>query len=160
MGRFDLPAPDGTLNLAQEPIGAVKESFASLLFGKTRVRRTEVDARQLVRLTLVDSVDVADLSDQSAARAGIVVGELTSFVADYRSFQSLATSLRVAGVDGLAAPLRFSADENTTGFYIFGKSGPRKWPPGVEEPITPLLTERGYQIDDMPDSGAITLVES
>lgn len=157
-GRFDLPAPDGTLNLARESIGAVKESFGHLLIGATRVRREEIDARKLARLSLVQSVDVANLFDTTAAQAGVVAGELTATGPDYAPFQSLAASLRAAGVAGLAAPLRFSVNEHTVGYYLFGIAGPRAWPPGVEEPIEILLTERGYTVDDPPTSRAITLV--
>lgn len=159
-GRFDLPEPDGTLNVAREPIGAVKESFGHLLIGATRLRREEVEARKLVHLTLVHGVDVADLFDTTAAHAGIVTGELTNTGPDYAPFQSLAASFRVVGVDGLAAPLRFSINEHTVGYYLFGIAGPRAWPTGTEERLDALLTDRGYTIEDPPTSRAITLVDS
>lgn len=157
-GRFDLPAPDGTLNLAREAIGAVKESFGHLLIGTRRVRREEIDARRLVRLKLMDPVAVADLFDTTAAHAGIVAGELTNTGPSYAPFQSLAVSFRAAGVDGLAAPLRFSTNEHTVGYYLFGIAGPRAWPAGKDEPLAPLLTARGYTIEDPPTSRGITLV--
>lgn len=157
-GRFDLPKPDGTLNLAQEPIGAVNESFGHLLIGTNRVRREEIDARRLVRLELTDPVEVADLFDTTAAHAGIVTGELTNTGPSYAPFQSLAASFRAAGVDGLAAPLRFSANERTVGYYLFGITGQRTWPAGRDEPLEPLLTARGYTIEDPPTSRTITLV--
>ncbi len=102
IGRFDLPGPDGTLNVAREAIGAVTESFGHLLIGAATVRREEIDARKLVRLALVHDVEVADLFDATAARAGIVTGELTAPGPDYAAFQSLASSFRAAGIDGLA----------------------------------------------------------
>lgn len=157
VGRFDLPDPDGTLNVAREAVGAVMESFGHLLIGATTVRREEIDARKLVRLRLVHDVDVADLLDSTAARAGIVAGELTAPGHDYGAFQSLAESFRAAGIDGLAAPLRFSLGEHTVGYYLFGIGGPRSWPPGSEEAIEQLLTGRGYTIEDAPTSRAITL---
>lgn len=159
-GRFDLPEPDGTLNVAREPIGAVKESFGHLLIGTTRLRREEVEARKLVHLTIVQSVDVTDLFDTTAAHAGIVTGELTNTGPDYAPFQSLAASFRTAGVDGLATPLRFSINEHTVGYYLFGIAGPRAWPTGTEERLDALLTDRGYTIEDPPTSRAITLVDN
>lgn len=158
-GRFDLADPDGTLNVAREPIAAVKESFAHLLIGTTSVRREEIEARKLVRLALVHPVDVADLFDPTAAHAGIVTGELTNTGPDYAPFQSLAASFRAAGVDGLAAPLRFSVDEHTVGYYLFGIAGPRAWPTGAEQRLDALLTDRGYTIEDPPTSRTITLVD-
>lgn len=157
VGRFDLPEPDGTLNVAQEAIGAAAESFGHLLIGTATVRGEEIDARKLVRLALVHDLDVADLFDATAARAGIVTGELTAPGPDYAAFQSLASSFRAAGIDGLAAPLRFSLSEHTVGYYLFEISGPRSWPPGTEEPIDRLLAARGYSIEDAPTSRAITL---
>lgn len=159
-GRFDLPEPDGTLNVARESIGAVKESFGHLLIGTTRVWREEVEARKLVCLHLVHRIDVADLFDPTVAHAGIVTGELTNTGPDYAPFQSLAASFRAAGVDGLAAPLRFSVNDHTVGYYLFGIAGPRTWPAGTEEHLDMLLTDQGYTIEDPPTSQAITLIDN
>lgn len=158
-GRFDLPEPNGTLNVAREPIGAIKESFGHLLIGTRQVRREEIEARTLVRLALTHPADIADLFDTSAAHAGIVTGELTDTGPNYRPFQSLAASFQIAGVDGLAAPLRFSVSEHTIGYYIFGTAGAKVWPPGTEERLDTLLTDRGYTIEEPPTSRAITLVD-
>ncbi len=148
------------MNVAREGIGAVKESFGHLLIGTKRVRREEIEARKLVCLALPHHVEVADLFDTTAAHAGIVTGELIDTGPDYQPFQSLAASFRAAGIDGLAAPLRFSVSEHTVGYYIFGIAGPRAWPAGTEERLDTLLTDRGYRIEDPPTSRAITLVDN
>lgn len=77
-----------------------------------------------------------------------------------RRFKSLAASFRAAGVDGLAAPLRFSINEHTVGYYLFGISGPRARPTGTEKRLDALLKNRGYTIEDPPTSRAITLVDN
>lgn len=130
-GRFDLPKPDGTLNAAGEGIGAVKESFGHLLIGTKRIWREEIEARKLVCLALPHQVEVADLFDTTAAQAGIVTGELIDTGPDYKPFQSLAVSFRVAGIDGLA-PLCVSASANTPSATTSSESLGRE--PGLREP--------------------------
>lgn len=99
-----------------------------------------------------------DLFDTTAAHAGIVTSELTDTGPSYAPFQALAASFWAAGVAGLAAPLRFSSNERTVGYYLFGAAGPRSWPSGEDLPFETLLTDRGYTIEDPPTSRGITLV--
>lgn len=156
-GRFDLPHPNGTLNVAEEKLGAILESFSSQLVGRNWVRREEVDRRKLVAMQMRTDTELADLRSSSGLKAGVVPGELTGAYDNYDRTQALAISIHKAGRDGLAAPLRFGSAFRQDGYYIFGESGPRDDTAGEELRIAEAIEEMGYKIVDPPISAAITL---
>lgn len=156
-GRFDLPQPKGTLNAAEQALGAVLESFSSQLVGRPWVWQGEVDKRKLVILRMQADAALADLRSSSGLKAGVVPGELTGAHANYDHTQSLAGAIHEAGRDGLAAPLRFGSAFRQDGFYIFGTSGTREDPASKELPINEVIEEMGYELVDSPTSTTITL---
>lgn len=157
-GRFDLSAPEGTLNAAEDRFGAVLESFGSLLVGRSWVRREEVAGRTLVVLKLPTAAELTDLRSGSALMAGVVPGELTGGYGSYMWTQSLAAAVRGSQRAGLAAPLRFGSAFRQDGYYIFGEAGPQSFPDGQELAINTALSEMGYAIIGPPTSTEITLL--
>lgn len=158
-GRFDLPSPHGTLNVAEEEAGAVLESFGSLLVGRSWVRSEEVDRRKLVALRLPSTVALADLRSSSALKAGVVPGELTGGYGSYELTQSLAQSVFSAGRDGIASSLRFGSAFRQDGFYIFGAAGVHSLSNGRALSLSATLNDLGYDIVNPPASDAITLLD-
>lgn len=157
-GRFDLSAPEGTPNTAEDRFGAVLESFSSLLVGRSWVRREEVASRTLVALEIPTAAELTDLRSGSALMAGVVPGELTGGYGSYIRTQSLAAVVHSSQRAGLAAPLRFGSAFRQDGCYIFGESGPQNFPAGQELAISTALGEMGYVIVDSPTSTEITLM--
>lgn len=157
LGRFDLPDPYGTLNVAEERLGAVFESFGSLLVGRRWVRREEVDRRKLVALKMQSTIELTDLRSSSGMQAGVVPGELTGADDNYNRTQMLASAIHQAGRDGLAAPLRFGSAFRQDGFFIFGSTGQRHLPATEELSMNEALEQMGYKVVSAPPSSAITL---
>lgn len=156
-GRFDLPRPLGSLNVAEGKLGAVLESFSSQLVGRNWVRREEVDRRKLVNLRTQSSITLVDLRSSSGLKAGVVPGELTGAAGSYDRTQALAYAIYEAGRDRLAAPLRFGSAFRQDGFYIFGTAGPGDMPEGEELSLDKTIDEMGYRIVGSPPSTDITL---
>lgn len=129
-GRFDLPFPDGTCYLAQDPLGALLEVARGLTILSDRF----LDSRRLLIARPTRELRLADLNAAGAYAFG-VTGELSG-TADYAGPQAWAAALRTHGFDGVRYRIRHDPRGDLVGVGWFGRAG--RWgrpPAGLRVPV-------------------------
>lgn len=112
-GRFDLPAPDGTVYFAADEIGALIEVFRSNL-----IPLDEVRVRRLARITIPKAVlRVADCTASKARGYGITAAIHST--PDYALCQRWAVAFRNAGFDGIRYRLSHDPSQQEIGIALF-----------------------------------------
>lgn len=133
VGRFDLPAPDGTCYLASTPEAAAMELVGPSHTANGWVPADLLEGRVVSLLRLPSSVRAADCADERA-REWRITNELTSTSA-YAVTQAWARVFRRDGFGGVLAALRFSPGD-ARGLAVFGEAGaPSPAWSGDESPV-------------------------
>lgn len=150
-GRFDLPAPRGTLYLAETDRVTARERCGRFLAHHSPIPVTFVEGR--VVSTLVGAMDdLADLTHEQAAEAG-VTREINT-IDDYTLTATWAVGTEQEGFTGLQYFPRFSTGRDMA-FAIFGDAGAHA-PPGFSiSAVTPLagvLSREGIGIHLLPSA--------
>lgn len=134
-GRFDLERPHGTCYLADDPVAALIERFASPDDLEPQVTYADVEATQVYVGTLARPDSVADTTDR-AARLPKELGTVTPYELPW----AWADALHADGRGGVRAWLRHDPAATTT-IAVFGPASsrdeqpdPADWPdPGSPE---------------------------
>jgi hypothetical protein len=145
-GRFDPPATHrdrfGVCYLGLEPLSSYVE-----VFGRFRaVPQAEIDQRRLSELSIVRSIDVADLTNRTVlGDFGITAAHSTG--TDYGPAQELASHLFDAGFDGVFHRVRHDPTMTLEAIALFGEPGETAGRVGTPKtiPIPAALTEAGRQ---------------
>lgn len=135
-GRFDLERPNGTCYLADDPVAALIERFASPDDLEPLVTYTDVEATQVYVGTVARPDSVADTTDR-AARMPKELGTVTPYTLPW----AWADALHADGRGGVRAWLRHDPAASTT-IGVFGPASspdqppdPVDWPaPGPPQP--------------------------
>lgn len=139
-GRFDLADPDGTCYTAESEQITLLETWGGLRV----VPSTELTARAVTRLEIVDSRSLADLTSNTAAQFG-VTAEIFS-TGNYRLTQLWASALRSAGFSGIRYWARHDLAHTYACMAMFGTSGAHssttEGPGNYEVTETDKLSER------------------
>lgn len=116
-GRFDLPAPRGSLNLASSPEVAFRERL-----GRTLVSARELPSSELrgVWIARIEPPRIFRVADFRMPGLGIAPGDISSSVQDYSVTQKWAEQMQTDGFEGIIARSRFG---NGSTLYLFGDSG-------------------------------------
>lgn len=107
-GRFDLPAPRGTLYVAETAGAAARERCGRFLAAGTPIPEDDVYGRVVSRITASLS-GLGDLTSPDAATVG-VTGEIHT-VDDYRLTTTWSAAADAAGFSGLRYTPRFTREE-------------------------------------------------
>ena len=146
-GRFDLPAPEGTCYLAEDPLGAFVE-----VFRRTFVREYQVHQRRLATVRIPRRVRVADTTRAEARRFGVTL-ELVGSV-DYDRTQQWAAAFRDAGFGGIRYRIRHDPTGNLIAIALFGAEGEGDWPAKSVRIPDAIVAEaqRRFGLRVLPDS--------
>jgi len=145
IGRFDLPAPDGTCYLGETVGVAVRERCGRFLAAHLPIPQTHLEGRVVSMVRLPELAGrVADLTDPRAALFG-VTGELAAGI-DYLLSSAWARALRAAGLRGGIHFLPRFTPGHEHALAVFGKGGDRDWGiVGEPAPLVDALAAIGYQ---------------
>lgn len=116
-GRFDLPLPQGTCYLGEEPLASFVEVFRDAAV----VTEVLVNAKVLSLIQLWGEVRLADATDPKGHHFG-VTGEIHSSI-DYELTQAWAAALHRAGFHGIRYLVRHDPSQRLTGVALFGPGG-------------------------------------
>lgn len=119
-GRFDLPAPRGTLYVAETPSAAARERCGRFLAAHVPIPEGLVVGR-VVSAVMGACSDLGDLTDPGAAAVG-VTGEIHT-VDDYRLTTSWSSAADALGLAGLKYMPRFTPGSEAA-YALFGAEGP------------------------------------
>lgn len=141
-GRFDLPAPRGTLYVAETAGAAARERCGRFLAAGAPIPEDDVYGRVVSRITASLS-GLGDLTSPDAAAVG-VTGEIHT-VDDYRLTTTWSAAADGAGFSGLRYMPRFTPGGEAA-FAVFGPAGSA--PPegfAVEDvvPLADVLADMG-----------------
>lgn len=161
VGRFDLSAPRGTVNLASTPTVAVYEALGPVLLGHggaVFLPSTAVQGRVVSTLSTTGR-RLADLTNDAARAFGVVPGDVAAPQPDgYGTTQAWAQVFHAARFDGVRSPSRFSASGRCV--YVFGPAGAHA--DGDVHDQQPLETfirahMQWVHIDPVPDSRSLII---
>lgn len=159
-GRFDLPEPEGTCYLAEDPLAALLELIGPELDGGV-VSADFLRERRIREVQVPAVAELADLTSRKASGFG-VTAEIGSMV-PYGVPQAWASRLREAGKDGLVYGLRHDPAHGE-GYALFGPHGERKsWKKGRERPVSAellarLASECSIEVLPIPRSSEIRIL--
>jgi hypothetical protein len=152
-GRFDTTVTQGggTCYFAEDPLGAWVESFRTVMV----IEQRDLLRRALTTVQVDRELDVADLADRRALRAGVTAA--TTGGADYSEPQALADSLHGL-FDGVRWRVRHDLEQVLIGIALFGPAGrqPRaEWLPTRTSAIPAALARAaedqfGYRVAPIP----------
>lgn len=114
-GRFDLPAPEGTLYAALSALGAFLEVFRSTL-----IPLAEVEARAVATLSPPEPLRLADCTSKAARGYGITAAVHST--PDYELTQRWARAFRAAGFDGVFHLLGHDPSGGEIGIALFSSA--------------------------------------
>jgi hypothetical protein len=158
-GRFDLPEPEGTCYLADDPLAALLELIGPELESGA-VSADFLRERRIRELQVPEEIEVADLTSRKASGFGITA-EIGTIV-PYALPQAWALRLRAAGSEGLVYWLRHDPSR-AGGYALFGPHGERtRWKKGKEKPISReliarLAAECSIEVLPVPRSGELRI---
>lgn len=118
-GRFDLPHPEGTCYLADDPAAAYREHFQAL-----RVDPVDERQRALASIAPGRPVSFGDLASPDAEAFGISLVEAT--IRDRRQTQKIARQVRRAGFGGVRVLRRSDPSGTTHTVGLFDRAGPHR----------------------------------
>jgi hypothetical protein len=120
LGRFDpVAAPGlGVCYLASEPLGAFVEVFRTAL----ELDEGDIRSRRLTRVDFRHDLALADMCSRRIREFGLTA-EIGAG-GDYKTPQSLASKLAVAGYNGVRYHLRHDPAQGLVGIALFGPAGP------------------------------------
>lgn len=133
-GRFDLPAPRGTLYVAETAGAAARERCGRFLAAGTPIPEDDVYGRVVSRITASLS-GLGDLTSPDAATVG-VTGEIHT-VDDYRLTTTWSAAADAAGFSGLRYTPRFTPGGEAA-FAVFGPAGSAPPEGFAVEDVVPL----------------------
>ena len=113
-GRFDLPAPRGTLYAAATAVGAFLEVFRGHL-----IPTAEVAARSLTTLEPTSELRLADCTSPEARRFGVTAAIHSTL--DYALTQHWALAFADGGFDGVYYLLSHDPSASERGVAIFAE---------------------------------------
>ena len=116
-GRFDLPLPQGTCYLGEEPLASFVEVFREAAV----VAEVLVNAKVLSLIQLREEARLADVAAPRSRPFG-VTGEIHTSTA-YGITQAWAAALHRAGFNGIRYLVRHDPSQSLTGIALFGLAG-------------------------------------
>lgn len=122
-GRFDLPVPEGTCYLAEQPLAALLE----VTRGLTLLSEAFIDGRRLLTAQVPRNLSVADLTAAGAYRYGVTTE--VAATSDYDIPHAWAAALRDAGFAGVRYHVRHDPGADLVGVAWFGRAGRLRHPP-------------------------------
>ena len=134
--RFDLQAPLGTCYAAENPLGAVVETFRD--FGA--VSEQDIASRRIATLRSAGPVRLADCTAARARGYGLTA-EIHS-TPQYDRTRQWATSFAAAGFEGIRYFARHDPSAGLRSFGLFGKAGAHPRRSTRSAPISIQLLER------------------
>ena len=145
-GRFDLPAPHGTLYTAETPVGAFLEVFRGRL-----IPSAEVAARTLTTLTRTgDPLALADCTDPGARAFGVTAAVHST--PDYELTQRWTLAFAEADFDGIYYLVSHdpSAEEHGVALFAGVSSWPRRSTPIHDDLIAEVQRRFGLLVVPTP----------
>ena len=145
-GRFDLPAPRGTLYTAETPLGAFLEVFRGHL-----IPSAEVAARTLTTLTRTgDRLMLADCTNPGARAIGVTAAIHST--PDLELTQRWALALAEAGFDGIYYLVSHdpSAEEHGVALFADVSSWPRSSTPIPDDLVAEVQRRFGLLVVPAP----------
>lgn len=151
LGRFDLPAPRGTLYVAETAGAAARERCGRFLAAGTPIPVDDVEGRVVSRMTAALS-GLGDLTSPDAAAIG-VTAEIHS-VDDYSLTTAWSAGADAAGLRGLRYTPRFTPGGEAA-FAVFGPAG-NEPPAGFDlvdvAPLADVLADLGVMPREPPST--------
>lgn len=128
-GRFDLPAPEGTLYCALSPLGAFVEVFRDF----TIVAEQDLAARSLSGLRVGEDLRLADMTSPRTRQFGVTAAVHTT--TDYTVTQAWAAALREARFAGVRYLCGHDPSQSEVGIALFGEAGGHDRPVAATGPV-------------------------
>jgi hypothetical protein len=152
-GRFDLPAPDGTCYVADQPAAALRERLGPRVVRSGTVLRGELERTLVSQLALPAPARVADAAHPDAYKHGCTTEIGT--VADYGLTQRWAFAFRRDGWPGVRSAARLAT--GAVSVALFGTAGAPGWPEDAHPtPGTSTEIDLGLEVVDTPTPGSLT----
>lgn len=127
LGRFDLPAPNGTCYVAADQLDAILEILGPDLLPGGLAPASLLAGRHLRALRVPTPRKLANCLVQKAGRW--ITAELSTLT-PYAVPQAWASAFCRQGFDGVRYGSRHSPSRRSIVFALFGPAGERKWPAG------------------------------
>jgi RES domain len=152
-GRFDLPAPDGTCYVADQPVAALRERLGPRVVHSGTVRRSELEKTVVSRLALPSPARVANAAHPDAYQHGCTTEIGT--VEDYRLTNRWAIAFWRDGWMGVRYASRLSP--GAVSVALFGTAGAVGWPEDADPlPAALCVVDLGLEIVDTPTPASLT----
>lgn len=154
-GRFDLPAPDGTCYVTDQPGAALRERLGPKVVRSGAVLRAELERTLVSRLALPAPAHVANAAHTHAYVHGCTTE--ISTVEDYGLTKRWAIAFRRDGWMGVRYAARLAT--GAISVALFGTAGSPGWPEDLAPvPGTSADLDLGLNVVDPPTPASLTFV--
>jgi hypothetical protein len=154
-GRFDLPAPDGTCYVADQPAAALRERLGPRVVRSGTVRRCELERTLVSQLALPAPAYVANAAHADAYTHGCTTE--ISTVEDSGLTKRWAIAFRRDGWMGVRYAARLAT--GAVSVALFAAAGPPGWPEDADPlPGTSSELDLGLAIVGTPAPASLTFL--
>lgn len=125
-GRFNIPSPDGTCYLANDPVVALKERLAAAISGgyidmDAYVEQTEAGVE--VSLVEMPETKMADMCHPKADKVDGITREISTYTEKgYPKTRAWAEHFHAEGFDGVTYAPRHSTGSDDRSYALFGQN--------------------------------------
>lgn len=155
-GRFDLPEPDGTCYLANDPEVSAREYLGAFCLDN-RVTFEAVKGRKVAMVKFGEVPRLAHLCSPAAISVAGMTREIHT-TPDYEKTQAWALYFKTKGFEGVHYLPRHTMDNDHRSYALFGrKSDPHPMPEG-ERMLIDVVREAGIEVTTPPPSDSLEYV--